>query len=223
MATILPDVLEVALSHGLELAPGTLTKREVLCKCPFCREDQKPGKHRRYHLSLNPEKQTFKCWSCGEAGGVLRFVSLLTGTPEEQLLQQVRKRRLDHPAEGLTHRQRQLLVQAYGYAVEPDWNRMKNRDKAYYLRTLDRMWADWQQFVEDQKREAFKEIHLGICCGKYAISIARIQKLEQLIGVSLLAEALMIYSCAERPSWTEEIVQQVRSLLHIVQTVNPEP
>lgn len=223
MATILPDLLEVAQSHDLEIAPRTLSKREVLGKCPFCREDQKPGKERRYYLSLNPEKQTFICHYCKEGGGVLRFVSLLTGTPEEQLLQQYRKRRLDHPAEGLTHRQRLLLRQAYGYMSDPDWHRMKKRDRAYYIRTLDRMWEDWQAFIEVQKREAFKEIHLGICCGKYQDSIARIQKQEKEIGVPLVEEALLIYSCTERPAWTEQIVLQVRSLLHAIKPVNPDP
>lgn len=223
MATILPDIVEVAQSHHLDLASGSLNKREVLCKCPFCQEDQKPGKQRRYYLSLNPEKQTFKCWFCGEGGGVLRFVSLLTGTTEEQLLQQYRKRRLEHPAEGLTHRQRLLLGQAYGYVTDPDWNQMKKRDKAYYLRTLDRMWGDWQQFIEEQKREAFKEIHVGISCGKYQDSIGRIQKLEKDIGVPLVEEALLIYSCTERPAWTEQIVLQVRSLLHAIKPVKPDP
>lgn len=223
MATILPDIVTVAQSHHLVIASGTLHKREVLCKCPFCQEDRKPGKERQYYLSLNAEKQTFKCWFCPEAGGVLRFVSLLTGTPEEQLLQQYRKRRLDHPAEGLSHRQRLLLGQAYGYVSDPDWHRMKKRDKTYYLWTLDRMWADWQQFVEEQKHEAFKEIHLGMCCGKYQDSIVRIQKQEQLIGVPLLEETLMIYSCVERPAWTEEIAHNVQSLLHAIkEPVKPE-
>lgn len=79
------------------------------------------GKHRRYYLSLNPDKQTFMCWYCMESGGVLRFVSLLTGTPEELLLHQYRKRRLDYPTEGLTQRQLHFLGQSYGNATDPYW------------------------------------------------------------------------------------------------------
>lgn len=223
MATILPDIVKLAQSYDLRLNQGTLQKHEVLSKCPFCRNDEKPGKERRFYLWLNQEKQTFKCWSCGESGGVIRFESLLSGIPEEQVLSQYRKRKLLHPTEGLSHRQLVLLGKAFGYASEPDWQRMKQRDQAYYLRTLDRIWSDWQRFVEEQKHEAFKEIHLGICCGKYPDSIARIQKQEQLIGVPLLEEALMIYSCAERPAWTQEIVQCVQSLLHFIKhPINPE-
>lgn len=86
---MLPEILEVAKKHKLIINPRTLHNEEVLCKCPFCQEDSKPGKNRKYYLSLNAQSQVFKCWFCGESGGVLRFIALLEGVPEERCAQNI--------------------------------------------------------------------------------------------------------------------------------------
>lgn len=210
---MLPEILEVAQKNKLVLDPQSKNREEVLSKCPFCHEDSKPGKKRKYYLSLNTKKQTFKCWFCGESGGVFRFISLLENIPESQLIQRARKRKIIHPAERLTRTQLVLLGERFGYFTLPNWREMKQRDRSYYLRTLDLVWEDWKQFLEIEKRDAFRELILGISLRKYSDSVERIIKREQEIGVLLINEVLMIYSCAERPKWTESIEISVQGLL----------
>lgn len=198
---MLPEIVEVAKKHNLVINPRTLHNEEVLCKCPFCQEDSKPGKNRKYYLSLNAQSQVFKCWFCGESGGVLRFIALLEGVPEEKVRAKYCRRRA-HPAERLTRRQRLLMG---GYEKEPDWEAMKNRDRAYYFRTMDHLWERWNEFLETERRDAYFLLILGIRFGKYREYVERIRQREKQIGASLLKETLKVYSSAVRPSWTEKV------------------
>ncbi|MDU5950538.1 MAG: hypothetical protein E6Z15_26185, partial [Paenibacillus macerans] len=67
---------------------------------------------------------------------MLRFISLLEGVPEEQVRQRYRKRKIVHPAERLSRNQRKLLRQHTG-GKEPNWKLMRERDFAYYMRSMD--------------------------------------------------------------------------------------
>lgn len=64
-------------------------------KCPFCREDAKLGKEKKFYLSLNTVDQVFKCWFCKESGGVFRLIALLEGAPEGKVIEQFRKHQKD--------------------------------------------------------------------------------------------------------------------------------
>lgn len=203
---MLPDILSVADQKGLIVNSRTRYNEEVLCKCPFCYEDSKPSKKRRHYLSLNTKDQVFKCWFCGECGGVLRFISLLEGVTEEDVRSRFRKRKVEHPSERLTRRQRKLI----GEKVEPDWATMKKRDRAYYIRTMNCIWSEWNAFVKTQVEQAFFLLSLGIRFGKYSEYIEEIKKLEKVIEAPLLNEVLNIYSSAKRPEWTERIEAFIR-------------
>lgn len=198
---MLPDILSIADQHALIVNNKTRHREEAECKCPFCYEDSKPQKKRRYYLSLNTKDQVFKCWFCGESGGVLRFISLLEGVAEEEVRSRFRKRKVEHPAERLTRRQRKLI----GENIEPDWATMKKRDPAYYIRTMKWMWSEWSAFVHTQLEQAYFLLLLGIRFGKYSEYIEEIKKLEKMLDTPLLKEVLNIYSSAKRPVWTERI------------------
>ncbi len=203
---MLPDILSIADQHALIVNNKTRHREEAECKCPFCYEDSKPPKKRRYYLSLNTKDQVFKCWFCGESGGVLRFISLLEGVTEEEVRSRFRKRKVEHPAERLTRRQRKLI----GEKVEPNWATMKKRDPAYYILTMNWIWSEWNAFVKTQVEQAFFLLLLGIRFGKYSEYIEEIKKLEKVIEFPLLKEVLNIYSCAKRPVWTERIEALIR-------------
>ncbi|WP_059051386.1 hypothetical protein [Paenibacillus senegalimassiliensis] len=215
---MLPDILDVADQNGLIINSFSKSREEVLCKCPFCHEDSKPGKKRRYYLSLNTKDQVFKCWFCGESGGVLRFISLLEGVPEEQVRQRYRKRKVVHPAERLSRNQRKWLRQHIG-GTEPNWKQMRERDFAYYKRSLDLLWQQWNEFLEIERQGAYLWLIIGIKNCKYQKYIERIRHREREIEVPLLEDLLQIYSCAVRPKWTEDAERFVCNL----KTVSPEP
>lgn len=78
---MLPSILDVADDQGLECVERTRSKKEVYYRCPFCH-------HHNPKLSLNPAKNVFKCWHCGESGGVLEFEAKLTGKTFTEVKQQ---------------------------------------------------------------------------------------------------------------------------------------
>lgn len=59
--------------------------RELLGLCPF-HPDRKPS------LSVSPQKQIFKCWSCGAGGDVIRFIQLIESCDFRSALQSLARR-----------------------------------------------------------------------------------------------------------------------------------
>jgi len=59
------DVVEIVGEHVSLTRKG----REFVGLCPF-HDDHRPS------LSVSPQKQIFKCWSCGAGGDVIKFVQL---------------------------------------------------------------------------------------------------------------------------------------------------
>lgn len=51
--SLLPNIVEVADSHGLDCNFKTRGKKEVMFKCPFCHADSNKN---RFYLSLNEDK-----------------------------------------------------------------------------------------------------------------------------------------------------------------------
>ncbi len=201
---MLPEILEVAEQHQLIINPRTHGKKETTAKCPFCHEDAKPDKKHKYYLSLNTENQVFKCWYCGQSGGVYRFISLLEDIPESEVVEryqkQFGKRRVHlHPVERLTANQFKLM----GYRNKPNWFEMRKRDKSYYKRTRDLIWSEWKEFMQREKYQAFQLLIAGIYGMSYQKSVQRIKEREKEIGVPLLEHVLKIYPLSERPEWTE--------------------
>lgn len=187
--SILPNIVDVALEHNLDVRSGTVGKKEVLCKCPFCLEDSKPNKSKKYYLSLNEDKNVFKCWYCKESGGVLKLLSFLTDKKESEIIESLRKQNgfsyKKHPAEKLTRGQLRMI----GY---PNVNWVKNRDfdVDLYHTFRDHVYNEWLSFLEIKKLEAYQTIYAGILSNDYKGAIARVEQMEQTLGVELLADTL---------------------------------
>ncbi len=59
-------------------------KTEAQCLCPF-HEDKNPS------LSVNLEKGVFKCFGCGEQGGVVKFIQLRYGLDKKGALEKIKE------------------------------------------------------------------------------------------------------------------------------------
>jgi hypothetical protein len=59
-------------------------KTEVQCLCPF-HDDKNPS------LSVNLEKGVFKCFGCGEQGGVVKFIQLRYGLDKKGALERIKE------------------------------------------------------------------------------------------------------------------------------------
>lgn len=201
---MLPEILPVAERHGLKFDPKTLGKKEARAKCPFCKADSAPGKERKFYLSLNTQDQVFKCWYCGESGGVFRFISLLEGIPESDVVERYREQKgkgyKPHPAERLSLSQYRLM----GYKQKPDFVGLRKCDLRIYKRKRDECWQDWRDFVAGERRSAFQTLIVGIHDINFQKAVQKIREREKEIGAELLKPVLNIYSLSERPEWTEQ-------------------
>lgn len=181
--TELPSILDVARAYEVEINPATLARSEVRAKCPFCREDaNRPQKH---YLSINPDKNVFKCWFCGEAGGVIRFEALLSGQIESQVAERYGLVRRKHPAERLTARQLRLI----GYIAHPEWASIRKRNELYARRLSKILLGRWNAFVRRQVEEARELLELARRTDEIKVAEKIIRARSQEIGVDLLMAA----------------------------------
>ncbi|WP_126429971.1 hypothetical protein [Brevibacillus marinus] len=212
---MLPSIIEIANQHNLILKPQRGGSKEVLGKCPFCRADE--GKRGKYYLSLNVKDQVFRCWYCGEKGGVFRFESLLTGIPESEITDKYRisSRKSIHPALKLSTRQLQLI----GFSEKPNWVQMRTQDKGYYERTRDWIWTEWCAFVQEEKEKAFVILLVSIFTHQYTKGVHTIQKREREIDHPLLDELCKMFSLSRWPEWA---IEAKRFAMHLANpTANP--
>lgn len=196
---MLPNILDIATEYQLTFQQRLFGKKQTLCKCPFCREDDQPRKRKKYYLSLNTQEQLFKCWYCGESGGVFRFMSLLEGVSENEVIDRYRKKSGStyklHPAEKLTSSQCRMI----GLDAKPNWIDIRQFDYQSYKEMRELVWKAWKQLLWNEKRFAYQLLVSGIVGGTYGHVVEAIQEREKAIGALLLAEVLNIYSLPERP------------------------
>ena len=221
--SILPNIVEVAQQFHVSLDARTLGKREVLGKCPFC-DNGHHKRTKRHYLSLNEERNVFRCWYCGEKGGVLRFLSMLSGEAEGLILDRLRNEHKrsnyqKHAAEKLTTSQLKLI--GYGRI---NWVANREFDYELYVAYRERVWEDWQTFVEEQVKQAYKWVWLHMLKGEIHVGIARVKQLEQQLGTSLLNDVLHYFSTegieSDIDRWDlEEFVCQVLKIPHREQEI----
>jgi len=130
------DILEAAESVGLAFRPAG---GEFRACCPFC-GDQK------FHLYLNPRKNAWHCFRCGEGGGVRDLLQKMGKEPGE------RPRAL-HPVFRLT----QDDMRRAGLRGGVDWRRLFERDGWYARACAD--WV-WREFCEYERRRAQVQVVL---------------------------------------------------------------
>ncbi|QDX90917.1 hypothetical protein EEL30_00065 (plasmid) [Brevibacillus laterosporus] len=211
MSAILPSIVEIAQQNNLVFARRQYSKKELALKCPFCHADE--NNKDKHYLSINVSKNVFKCFFCGIKGGVLRFESLLTDTPEKEIHDKYRissghtKSNL-HPVEQLTTHQLSQL----GFLNKPNWRNLKKRDYEYYLNTREWIWKEWVNYIHSKQYLAYQLLIIGIAIGKYQKVIAQITKIENEVQTPLVDRVLEIYSQEKRPKWTiqaEEFASEI--------------
>lgn len=203
--TILPDILDVASEHGVHLGK-TLRNRpdETRACCPFC-EDSK------FHLYLNSAKQTFRCYRCGESGGVIGFISKLTNTSEYAILEELKKmvrenRNLSKTRKPKlqTHpgiRLNVFQLRQIGYECRPVWKKFFQEEPVLAQQYADAIWEKWQRFIEFEQIYAMRMLLMSLYTGTYNTGVERIRSRSEEIGYDLLTPCLIEYSKRQPPQW----------------------
>ncbi|WP_019156933.1 hypothetical protein [Robertmurraya massiliosenegalensis] len=210
---MLPSIIDVARENQLTFNERSLNKKEVMCKCPFCLADANNPK--KFYLSLNPDKNVFKCWYCKEYGGVLQFESLVTGNSYEEVrlkyFGDIKKKY--HPAELLSPKQLKAI----------NWDEIKRKHNDEYKRSLENVFADWKAHVHSQRILAFAKLLIGIESKKYQLICENIKKqaLDSQVP-NLLEDVLEMYSSSEWKSWALEAREIAVSALLIARKENNE-
>lgn len=145
MCMCLPNILDVAEDNGVTIHPPSLKKKEVYAKCPFCLQDSNIKK--KFYLSLNVEKNIFKCWYCKIGGGVLEFESRLTGLSfqnvKEKYFGKDKKKR--HYAEYLSPIQLRKI----------GWDEYKRKNRSNFLKQREEVLRDWNAYCHDESVKHF--------------------------------------------------------------------
>ena len=213
---MLPSVLEIARQHGLQMNTRTSSRsaKEVRFKCSFCEADA--NKEGKYYLSLNTTDNLFKCWSCGEGGGVLKFIALLENTSIEEVKRKLWGDKKSpykplHPAERLTPSQ----LKAMGFIGCSNWGKLKKENPTNHVRTLNWVWQEWVLYTTRLKRLAY----IGLVSLTNTKEITALcQRYAEQLGTSsedLLFELTTIKFSRIKPEWAksaEWFVEEAKKL-----------
>jgi len=215
--SILPNILDVAQEHGLSLGNRTSRPDEVRVCCPFCGDS-------KYHLYLNTDKQVFNCYRCGEKGGVIRFIALLTGCGETEVIEQLKptskktkkSKKKNHPATMLNTFQ----LKQIGYNSRPNWDEFFKKDPSHAIEYADSLWNEWQDFLNREKRLALRNLYIALKENRYGKEVEKIRERSKEIGVDLLMPCLNAYSEPFPEKWALEA--KASATMWLATTLNPE-
>lgn len=193
--SIFPEILDVANRYNLLAQQKDAPRGEIRVHCPFCAEIVGIA-DRGFHLYLNPIKNTYHCFRCQEKGGVAKFIGLLEGKGEQEVIDEYKakheatrkkKRRKktweDHPAMKLSAHQWKLM----GFLGKIDGN-MFRTNPAYARAVLQWAWREWQLFSAEKLKEAFHVFVLGKYLVDEKAAEAFVRKLEKETGMEQLWE-----------------------------------
>ncbi|QOY37657.1 CHC2 zinc finger domain-containing protein [Anaerobacillus isosaccharinicus] len=186
----LPSIVKVAEELNIAFDPKNKTNRkELRAVCPFC------GQSHKYHLSLNPDLNVYKCWHCKASGGVLQLEAEITGKSfvEVKLKYFGNKRKNPlHLAEKLSPRQLDVI----------GWLEVKRNDQEKFKRSFNQIIRDWQQHVYEQRKLAFAKLLLVEVGKDYSMIVNLIQDQSEMAYIStLLDDVMQMYSSNV---WSEE-------------------
>lgn len=144
---MLPNILDVAQEYELTFHPKHFGKKETLAKCPFCKEDSKPDKRKKFYLSLNTEDQVYKCWFCRESGGVLHFEAKLSGKSFNKVKEKHfgKSKKPLHPAFRLDPYQLDQI----------GWRDYKRKNFKEFQQKREEVIQDWKQYARDELAKNF--------------------------------------------------------------------
>ena len=119
---------------------------------------------RKYFLSINEDKNVFKCWVCQESGGVLKLMSFLENKSEQEIIEQLRKNNgfsyQKHPVEKLTRSQLKMI----GYE-KIDWIKNREYDIKLYKHFRNHVYQKWLNFVAYKQDRAYQQLYIGLLSG----------------------------------------------------------
>lgn len=141
---MLPNILDIAQQYELDFDPKNYAKKETLTKCPFCKADH--SKEKTYYLSLNTKDQVYKCWYCGESGGVIKFEAKVSGENFTSVREKYfgKKKNL-HPAFKLNPNQLE----------EIGWLSIKQRDFKGFQKNPEKILSGWKDYVYHEHSKFF--------------------------------------------------------------------
>jgi uncharacterized Zn-finger protein len=193
--SILPNILDVAEQYNLEADRKTIGKKEARFKCPFCHADA--NRSQKYFLSINEDKNVFKCWYCQASGGVLKLMSFLENKSEQEIIEQLRGNNgfsyQKHPVEKLTRSQLKMI----GYE-KIDWVKNREYDIELYKHFRNYVYQKWLDFVVYKQDCAYRQLYVGLLCGRFQQAVKKTEKEEKELSISLLDKALKKLSSNER-------------------------
>ncbi|MDP5276212.1 CHC2 zinc finger domain-containing protein [Chengkuizengella sp. 2205SS18-9] len=185
MSDFLPDIYEVAQIYGLSLRKS---RSQYKALCPF-HEEKTPS------FYINPEKNIFKCFGCGEGGGVIKFKAKIEDKSEQEIYEELKSQKTfqsnksSHPAESLTSFQfremSEVIPELSHLERRPNWGIIKQIGNEEYLQFRDKVWGHWLQFLEYEKKSAVMTIKFGIRLNSVNAAIEEIRKREKELGVTL--------------------------------------
>lgn len=134
---MLPSILDIAQTYHVEIDSRTYGKKETRAKCPFCKEDA--HKRKKFYLSLNTHDQVYRCFFCGEKGGVLQFEAKLSDMSFTEVKEKYfgKNKTSLHPAYRLNPYQ----------LSEIGWKKAKREDFKGFLKNRDQVEDDWKEYV----------------------------------------------------------------------------
>lgn len=154
----LVDILEVAQSifSGAQIHPAKRNDNyKIACSdCGLCEERPKKG----VWLYINADKKYFKCFRGQIATGVKNTVKLKCGVDGNTAVKIVNEicgitpenleNRLVHPATKIPGD----ILKDMGYTRRFKYRKMYERNPEYTLRTLDILYAEYQEYMKRKKR-----------------------------------------------------------------------
>ncbi|MBR8660674.1 hypothetical protein [Brevibacillus sp. NL20B1] len=208
--SIFPEILDVADRFNLLAQQKPAPRGEIRIHCPFCAEIVGTA-DRGFHLYLNPFKNTFHCFRCQVKGGVAKFIGLLQGKGEQEVIDEYkakheaarRKKRKkktweDHPAMKLSAHQWKLM----GFLGKID-GKMFHTNPHYARAVLQWAWREWQLFTSEKSKEAFHVLLLGKYLDDEKAAEEFVRKTEKETGIESLWERAVKMHQLPKDLWAE--------------------
>lgn len=222
MHITLPNLLDYAIDQGIAYQASTLNKDDVYCECPFCKEKDKS----KFKLTINKQKNVFRCFICGKTGNTIYFMEWFEKKPRELIYKEMRQaagideasyqKRMEnkHPAERLTSAQLKLIH----YVSRPV--QIHQLPSEFKKKMNDQIWNEWSSYLIKMKRKALVHLMYCIQANHYTTGIEYIKTLSIELGEDITEEVLQAYSSGDTPPlWAEGAYHEVQQLFEMFKTI----
>lgn len=200
---MLPDIIEIAEEYLIEIDSRSYGKKETMAQCPFCNSG-------KFHLSLNQNKNIFKCWNCKKSGGVLQFESLVSEKPFDEIRAKYfgKKKAKKHPAYELSPEQLKQI----------GWHDKKRDSYHVFNKNKDEVVREWEKYCYE---ELVKYCSLFFIIEQYPFKEQQEQQFKWFLNECKKSKVDNIYQMileAYRNNSTENWVIKSREIANISYT-----